>query len=135
MGYSCSAKASYVMDVIMEQNRHENSGNVYKSVTGDLYFWERGRENADGAMTGPVHKFLPGDRALKVGSYRINRDGRIERFPGLDQNQRQRAERAGLHKFDLDHMSKQDRWQLACQYDAVDPSSMFVAFSPANPYA
>ncbi len=31
-------------------------------------------------------------------------------------------------------LSKEERWAKACEYDNVDPSSMFVVFSEDNPY-
>lgn len=98
MGYSCTAMASFVIDAIMAAVRHENSGNTYKGKDGQLYFWERGRENSDGAMTGVIQRMLPNDYCRRVASFRIEPNGRITRFYGLTKAVKERAERtARLH--------------------------------------
>jgi hypothetical protein len=88
MGYSCTRDANETLERIQARFGIDNSGNVY-SVAGKIYFWERGRENADGAITGKVHRFdsysPTGDNstAHPAGSFRIAPDGAIIRFPGL----------------------------------------------------
>ena len=50
MGYGCTAKAGMVMDTFRGDGGSSNVWH-YKGVE---YFWEQGRENADGAITGSV---------------------------------------------------------------------------------
>ena len=86
MGYSCSAMASLVLDGIMETVRRDGeSANVWFHK-GEKFMWERGRENADGAITGMVRRFTPMGRVLLIGSFRIEQDGVITRFPATSHN-------------------------------------------------
>jgi hypothetical protein len=56
---------------------------------GARYFYERGRENDDGAYTGTIYRmaehgindFEGQTAAFKVASFRINPDGTVERAP------------------------------------------------------
>jgi hypothetical protein len=56
-------------------------------------FWEVGRENADGAITGTVWKPWSHDpsRVVKKGGFRIEPDGTVTRFPGLSVEERREA--------------------------------------------
>ena len=50
---------------------------------GRIYFWERGKENPDGAITGSVWR-IELDGCYPAGRFRINADGTIGRgFPFL----------------------------------------------------
>ena len=40
-------------------------------------------EHEDGSITGSVYKYVGTDRCLRVGSFKINGDGFIKRFPKL----------------------------------------------------
>lgn len=81
MGYSCTARARFTEEIIQERFRHANSGNVFSTDGGKTtFFTERGREQDDGAITGNVYANLPNGMARKVGSYRIDSDGKIIRF-------------------------------------------------------
>ena len=102
MGYSCSTKANMVLDsllVLLQSSCPEiNSSNTWekKSIK---YFYEIGKENIDGAITGKVQRFV-GDNLCKVaGSFRIESNGKITRFTGSTKQQRKEAETAGLMKF------------------------------------
>lgn len=81
MGYSCTVRASHAVDIL---GRHcvkqTGSQNVWHH-RNQRYFWERGRENHDGAITGTVHRFTAENMAVRVGSFRIEPDGRVARFP------------------------------------------------------
>jgi hypothetical protein len=86
MGYSCAAMASLVLDGIMKNvDRDGKSQNVW-SHNGEKYMWERGRENADGAITGTVYRFVNDGEILPVGGFRIEHDGNINRFPATSHN-------------------------------------------------
>lgn len=89
MGYSCSSMASFTLDIIQEYFSPSHSDNRLPSnaITRNDYqhigFWERGRENADGAITGRCFKSLSNGTYLPCGSFRIEPDGTIKRFPLL----------------------------------------------------
>jgi hypothetical protein len=49
----------------------------------DTFFYEIGREQTDGSITGIVQKFIPVTNfARRFGNFKINSDGTIVRFPG-----------------------------------------------------
>lgn len=87
MGYSCTQDADNMLGVIRHTFGSKDSSNVL-ILKGERYFYERGRENADGAITGTLMKELPGNLAQTVGSYRIAPDGRVARFPRLTTTQK-----------------------------------------------
>ena len=91
MGYSCTQDAAHMLGVISKAYGDPTTGNVL-ILRGERYFYERGRENDDGAITGQLMKMLPGDYAERAGTYRIAPDGTIERFPKLSKVQRQELE-------------------------------------------
>lgn len=104
MGYSCTVKASLVLTALqavidLEAPHPDKVSNAFPGG-----FWEIGRENSDGAITGTVWKetgkiYTPAERAAvaasqghnhpewvgnpvrKAGGFRINADGTIARFP------------------------------------------------------
>jgi hypothetical protein len=90
MGYSCVTIATLVMDELMKQVREGVSANQFTTIGGRKYkgqnrifFWQQGKEQPDGAMTGPVFVCLPDCMARCCGSYRIEPDGKITRFTGI----------------------------------------------------
>jgi hypothetical protein len=124
MGYSCTAKAALVLDAVQAimdaALPNEKSSN--KLPGGG--FWERGREQPDGAVTGTTWKpsgpkmtdaqklayarskgwtddyaKYVGDPCRRAGSFKISADGKIVRFPGLTKAQKTAAERAGANAF------------------------------------
>lgn len=94
MGYSCTAIAKLVEDALMEIVRDGESSNSWRG-----HFTERGRENADGAITGTVWKMIETNRATRYGSYKITADGKIVRFAGTTADERKLAEQRGRAKF------------------------------------
>jgi hypothetical protein len=125
MGYSCTAKAALVLAAIQsvmdEAMPNDKSSN--KLPNG---FWERGREQPDGAITGTVFKTVRilteaerieaaakmggdcrpdwiGNPCARAGSFKISADGKIVRFPQLTLKQRQIAEAAGDVAFTARH--------------------------------
>lgn len=78
MGYSCTSLASETertwSDVCYRQTGAQN---VYE-VGGERFFYDVGRENRDGAITGQVFSMETG---RKVGSFRIEATGVVSRFP------------------------------------------------------
>lgn len=96
MGYSCNAASAYALDWIRD---NVSLALPAKSSNGmpDGGFWEVGRENADGAITGTVWKPWAVDplRVVRRGGFRIEPDGRVSRFPGLSAAERAKASEAG----------------------------------------
>ena len=94
MGYSCTQDADHMLGVIRKAYGDPTRGsNVLSLRGGYLYFYERGRENVDGAITGTLMRMsASGDYAYRSGSFRINPDGTIGKFPYLSKIQRQELE-------------------------------------------
>jgi len=114
MGYSCTAAAAaaYVeesmMEVLHETTAPEmrNNSNTWDSK-GERYFFERGREQDDGAITGVVWQTYEKDGkdyCHRAGSVRIEPDGKITRWSTSNKQQRQRAEKMGKGKYVTHHV-------------------------------
>lgn len=124
MGWSCSAKASYVYHAITALVGEKSSN----SLPNDGGFYEGSRkEHADGAITGTVWKktktYTPEERAAeakarnipdpswvgdpckKAGSFKISGDGKIERFPLLPKEIKAAAEAKGAAEYTRIHGS------------------------------
>lgn len=82
MGYSCTKKAADTLERIGKAFATDGNPNIL-TIGGRQYFFERGREQSDGAITGALFLSEPGPWASAVGSVRINADGTIARFPKL----------------------------------------------------
>ena len=82
MGYSCTKDASLTLGVIGHDYATDGNPNVL-TIHGEQYFFERGQEQEDGAITGTLMLMLPGDYCRKAGSVRIEPDGTLTRFPKL----------------------------------------------------
>jgi|ERR1700735_4473416 hypothetical protein len=82
MGYSCSKAADDTLKNIQANFRIKNSGNAFSNGS-KTYFWEIGRENGDGAITGKVWMDTGDQFARSAGSFRIEADGTVVRFPGI----------------------------------------------------
>jgi hypothetical protein len=91
MGYSCTVDARDTLAVVYKMFARPQETSVLL-IKGDRYFFERGQENADGAITGSLYKMLPGDHCRKAGRVRINDNGSITSFPGLTKDEREEAE-------------------------------------------
>lgn len=84
MGYSCTAAANSTMGKIIDACfRQTKSQNVYKHG-GKKYMWEIGKENADGAITGTIHEYLPTGHVKKAGTFRIEPNGTVSRGIGMN---------------------------------------------------
>lgn len=97
MGYSCSAKANYVMDQIAATLR--GLSNTSNEIVRNGGFWEIGRENYDGAITGTVWKKVDETHVRRAGTFRIEADGTINRFPTLTKWEKTNCEKVGLEKY------------------------------------
>jgi len=95
MGYSCTKAAGDTLDRLKELLSPRSAGgpsNGFKLKDGREGFWEIGRENADGAITGSV--FITSQPGVssgwivepsgasfrKAGTFRVDPDGKIGRF-------------------------------------------------------
>lgn len=83
MGYSCTTAANRTVDKWSDFCFKQNgSSNTFES-NGDSYFYEIGRENGDGAITGTIWKVLIDGRCKRSGTFRVNPDGTIARAPKI----------------------------------------------------
>lgn len=103
MGYSCTVRASLVNDAVRQLVGAKTS-----NAMPDGGFYEIGREQPDGAITGIVWRLLNdsekqhwahlsniNERVTKRGSFKISADGKIVRWPGLSKDFRAKAEQIG----------------------------------------
>jgi hypothetical protein len=89
MGYSCTAAALKALQAIKGCAGGDlDASNELRLARGRLAFFERGDEQADGAIVGMVYS-AAGER---IGPFRINADGTIHAFPGLRQHDWKKAE-------------------------------------------
>lgn len=104
MGYSCNAYASICLDALNELTQSQshplwvsrggNPSNGYLNQSNVPCFYDRGRENKDGAITGQCFKYHRTDELGNVfympcGYMRISSEG-IERLPGLSAETRKK---------------------------------------------
>lgn len=80
MGYSASAAAFRTLDAIGRYGAYQGGPTNGFCCGGTEGFWEIGRENADGAITGQVHVVRDG-YIVKSAPFRINSDGVVAWFP------------------------------------------------------
>jgi hypothetical protein len=88
MGYSCTKAAAETLDAIFAyltdkfpDTPGKPSSNGWR-INGRKFFFERGRENPDGAITGSVWE----DNGLtchRIGTAKIAAQGFVIRFPGV----------------------------------------------------
>lgn len=96
MGYSSTVKAVYAQESMLQllqacQGDAGNLGNGWGDRTpgNTYYFFERGRENADGSITGTVYKCIEGAPTCKaIGGVRIDPEGVVVRWPTSSKNNR-----------------------------------------------
>lgn len=96
MGYSHAAISGFALDSMLRQLQENNAGKgdtfngwKYKGVD---YFYEQGRENYDGSITGSVWKFLPdGLHARRAGCIKIDSRGNVVKFTTSSKIQREKA--------------------------------------------
>ena len=114
MSYLSTIKAGNVLEelIIQLQTAEDAKTSNNYTVNGKHYFYEIGRENRDGAITGVCYKETTPGYCVRAGSFRIEPDGKITRFPGSNASQRSVAETAGLIKY---HETFEPGWN----HDAV----------------
>lgn len=82
MGYSCTKKAADTLERIGKSFATEGNPNIL-TIGGTKFFFEHGREQTDGAITGKLMEFLPNELCQSVGTVRIAPNGTVSRFPRL----------------------------------------------------
>jgi hypothetical protein len=114
MGYSCSKKAADTLDRI--ENTFATNGNPnILTLRGQQFFFERGLEQRDGAITGKLVQLFPETtktvngltqtEGRTVGSVRISAEGYVIRFPRLRADQR-KALSLMAARYDYDHFGE-----------------------------
>jgi hypothetical protein len=99
MGYSCSKAASDMLGLIRHEFSDGKTSNGIR-LGAATFFYEIGRENSDGSITGTLFENLEQNRCRKYGSFKIHASGVIVRFPGIKSNQRIQL------KFKFDEMQR-----------------------------
>ena len=87
MGYSCTKDASAMLGLIRHEFTDGATGNGLR-IGAATFFYEIGKENADGSITGTLFINIDESHARRYGSFKIHSEGVISRFPGIKQNQR-----------------------------------------------
>lgn len=88
MGYSCTVDAGNMLGVIEHFYATKGNPNIL-TIGAHQYFFERGREQEDGAITGQLMLMLPGDYCQKAGNVRIAPDGTLVRFARIPRTDKQ----------------------------------------------
>jgi len=101
MGWSCNAAASFTLDAIKDAQTAMGctSSNGIMLNGEQVGFWETGRENEDGAITGTVWAMVSEDRCNRVGSFRIEPNGEVTRFPRVSRRVQIMCQEAGAKRF------------------------------------
>lgn len=83
MGWSARADACDTLDAWTRACvAQTGSQNTYRPHDSDRqYFFEIGREQADGSITGSVFRMVGNDSAIRSGSFKIGPDGDVVRWP------------------------------------------------------
>jgi hypothetical protein len=110
MGYSCTKDARNMLGVIGRMFATNGNPNVL-TIRGKEYFFERGREQSDGAITGSLFEMLPNEYCRKVGTVRIAADGTIDRFPKLTREEKREAE-STLHDMEARNPHLLSAWVM-----------------------
>lgn len=93
MGYSATTRAFRTLEQI-ESLMKGRGATVSKGIVANEWtgFWEMGREQADGSIVGTIQKnveYQGKTCCVRAGSFRIEPDGRLSRFPGLSKRDRE----------------------------------------------
>ena len=82
MGYSCTKDASDMLGLIRHTFTDGETANGLV-IAGKRYFYEIGKEHADGRITGTLYEHVGEDSARNVGRFCIHPTGVIVRFPRI----------------------------------------------------
>ena len=101
MGYSCTCDADNMLGLIRHTFTDGVTSNGLK-IAGRSYFYEIGRENNDGRITGTIWLNTDENTARKVGGFCISPLGVISRFPLLTAGQRTALQIKFVHLLETD---------------------------------
>ena len=136
MGYSCTARASYTLEALLDLI----GGKTSNGLPGDMGFYEIGREREDGAIVGTVWRKVRtftdaeraaraaemsrggcevrpgwvGDPCRRAGSFHVRADGTIKAFPYIAASMRRQAEERGSARYSEVHECRRD-WREVAQ--------------------
>ena len=82
MGYRCSTRARHMWGVICKMYRTDGHPDIL-TIKEKQYFFQRGPEQSDGAITGTLYQILPENKVETAGNVRIEADGIIDAFPKM----------------------------------------------------
>lgn len=104
MGYSATVLACFAQDTMITLLQAAagdcgGSSNSWGDNDGEYHFFERGREQNDGAITGTVYKTFSAVSCRPAGSVRIEPDGTVTRWPTSTAGQRQLAKETADAKY------------------------------------
>ena len=100
MGYSCNTISNLSLEHLISQL--QGAGEETSNSWGEdpnRFFYEIGREQHDGAITGVVRKMIADNRCKVAGSFRVEPSGIISRFPDSTKKQRNHAFNVACAKF------------------------------------
>lgn len=106
MGYSCTKDADDMLGLIRHSFSDGKTSNGLR-IGAATFFYEVGREQADGSITGTLYENVDETHASKYGSFKIAADGIVVRFPGIKRNQRIAL------KFKFDELKRTDPMLLS----------------------
>jgi hypothetical protein len=109
MGYSYAAKAGYTLDAITALVTEYRPDLKASNSTLDGGFWETGREQKDGAITGTVWRPTGIAGFVCRGSFRIDPNGAIVRFPAMTTEFKRKAEAAGAARYAANYGTWRER--------------------------
>lgn len=93
MGYIAAKKAYDVFlaisDFFREKGESSSNGISPCRIFPQGGFYERGKENRDGAVTGTINQNISSTHARRHSSFRIDPDGKIVRFAGLSKEDKE----------------------------------------------
>lgn len=102
MGYSCSMIAKMTLNHLTNElqkaytYKHDPMMQNTWEIDGRMYFYEIGRENRDGSITGKVWKGTTvgpkPDLVRPAGGFKIDRSGKVLRFPTATKKMKETAE-------------------------------------------
>jgi hypothetical protein len=79
MGWSCSVKASHMMQLVSEKYVEQTGNSNTYIKDGVKYFFENSRkEHSDGSITGKIFKFVSENECIPVGRFKILPDGKVD---------------------------------------------------------
>jgi len=128
MGYSHSHFAGLLLENITSILKEVHGGrnaNSWGVGGGAFKFYEIGKENVDGSITGKVHK-VGADGFIKTSSsFKITKDD-IIRFPYTTKAQRDKAFHQAIEEFKV--IYPELAWKKSCKKAGVSNSESFVVF-------